>query len=44
VGLDFVLPNLGELRGALAALTTTPWQGGPFAEPARDLLARHADP
>jgi spectinomycin phosphotransferase/16S rRNA (guanine(1405)-N(7))-methyltransferase len=38
---DFTLPDRPDLDAALAGLDE-PWPGGPFAEPARDLLARHA--
>jgi spectinomycin phosphotransferase len=38
----FALPGRDELEAALAQLGT-PWDGGPFAEPARRLLARHAE-
>jgi len=40
---DFVLPHLAGLRTAMAD-PGGPWDGGPFAEPTRDLLARHAAP
>jgi len=38
---DFVLTGADDLRGALADLARD-WDSGPFAEPARRLLARHA--
>jgi spectinomycin phosphotransferase len=38
---DFALPNLNGLHEALADLTAS-WGSGPFAEPTRSLLARHA--
>jgi aminoglycoside phosphotransferase (APT) family kinase protein len=38
---DFVLPNLNGLREAMADLDL-PWDAGPFSEPTRELLARHA--
>jgi hypothetical protein len=40
---DFRLPSLSGLREAMADLAS-PWRAGPFAEPARGLLARHAGP
>ncbi|MFN0282898.1 MAG: phosphotransferase [Kineosporiaceae bacterium] len=40
---DFALPGLGALRSAAADLRTR-WEGGPFAEPARALLARYVGP
>jgi len=40
---DFALPDLTGLREAMADLQS-PWGAGPFAEPTRDLLARHARP
>lgn len=40
---DFALQQEAGLRAALAALGTR-WDGGPFGEPARALLARHAAP
>jgi spectinomycin phosphotransferase len=39
---DLALPGREALEGAFAALDT-PWDGGPFAEPARKLLRAHAD-
>jgi hypothetical protein len=39
---DFVLPGRETLDAALAQLDT-PWDHGPFAEPARRLLRAHAD-
>src|SRR5262249_30877108 len=40
---DFTLPNLTGLREAMADLQSR-WGAGPFAEPTRELLARHAHP
>ena len=39
--VDLDLPGRGELESALQALDQT-WSGGPFSEPARQILARHA--
>ncbi len=39
---DFRIPHRDELVRALGDLAR-PWRGGPFAEPGRSLLARHAD-
>jgi hypothetical protein len=39
--VDLGLPGRGELESALNALDQT-WSGGPFSEPARQALARHA--
>jgi spectinomycin phosphotransferase len=39
--IDLELPGRGRLEGALRGLGET-WSGGPFAEPARQALARHA--
>jgi spectinomycin phosphotransferase len=39
--VDLGLPGRGELESALQALDQT-WSGGPFSEPARQTLARHA--
>ena len=39
--IDLSLPGRGELESALQALDQT-WSGGPFSEPARQTLARHA--
>lgn len=38
---DFLLTGADDLRNALGDLTRG-WDGGPYAEPARRLLARHA--
>lgn len=38
---DFALPQLDGLRAAMADQEAS-WHGGPFAEPARALLAKHA--
>jgi spectinomycin phosphotransferase len=38
---DFALPGREALEGAFAELDT-PWDHGPFAEPARELLRAHA--
>ncbi len=38
---DFAIAHRDDLRRALDDLAH-PWDGGPFAEPARELLARHA--
>ena len=40
---EFTLPGLDGLRAAMADLRSR-WDCGPFAEPARDLLARHVRP
>lgn len=39
---DLRLPGRDKLAAALASLGR-PWTGGPYAEPARELLAAHAD-
>ena len=39
--IDLDLPGRGDLEAALLALVD-PWSAGPFAEPARQALARHA--
>jgi spectinomycin phosphotransferase len=39
--IDLGVPNRRQLEGALQELNQT-WLGGPFSEPARRLLARHA--
>jgi len=40
-GIDLDLPGRGRLEAALRELDQT-WTGGPFAEPARQTLARHS--
>jgi Phosphotransferase enzyme family len=39
---DFAIPSRDELARALAS-TGAPWRTGPYGEPARELLATHAD-
>ncbi len=39
--VDLGLPGRGDLESALQELNVT-WSGGPFSEPAREALARHA--
>lgn len=40
---DFELPHRLELAAAIGDLDAEPWESGPFAEPARDLLETNLD-